>query len=170
VPSQLPAPAFAPLKPKRSKAPWLIGIGVLVFVLLGCGGFAAYIYYDDTIKPRNQQTEFVQLIIEYGAPPDFVDDKFNDLLYPAYATQSYLLQCRPQGCSTDAVAGIYGWAQKHGFTGVTLESLKHCTPNPCTQVVERDGITVVLSLTQFPTAAPPDGVMWRLLLDFRRHK
>jgi hypothetical protein len=28
---------------------------------------------------------------------------------------------------------------------------------------------VVLSLTNYPAAAPPDGVMWRLVLDFRRH-
>jgi hypothetical protein len=166
----VPPQGFAPVKKRRSKAPWLIGIGAFVLVLLGCGGFAVYTYYDNTIKPRNQKTEFVQLIIEYGAPPDFVDDKFNDLLYPAYATQSYLLQCRPQGCSTDAVAAIYGWAQKHGFNGVTLDSLKRCSPNACTHVVERDGITVVLSLTNYPAAAPPDGVMWHLLLDFRRHK
>ena len=166
----MPPQGFAPVKKRRSKAPWLIGIGALVLVLLGCGGFAVYTYYDNTIKPRNQKTEFVQLIIEYGAPPDFVDDKFNDLLYPAYATQSYVLQCRPEGCSTEAVAGIYGWAQKHGFNGVTLDSLKRCSPNACTHVVERDGITVVLSLTNYPAAAPPDGVMWHLLLDFRRHK
>jgi hypothetical protein len=163
-----PYPAAVPVRKKRSKAPWLIGVGMLVMILVCCGGYWGYAYYSDTIKPRNQKKELLDLLLEYGAPAGFVNDNVNDSLYTTSATRVYNLMCKTPGCPPDATASVYGWAQRDGFTQVTLESLGNCTPNACTYVFERGDITVVLAISHYP-AASPLSVSWSIFFDMRRH-